>query len=196
MSQGLLLHTCCAPCATYVVKRLGEEGWQPSLFWYNPNIHPYAEHQQRLECLRRFAQGTGVPLVLAPAYDMVAYFRLVVSHEDKAERCLRCYRLRLSQTAQMAQRQGFAAFSTTLLISPYQKHELLKEVSYEVAREHGLTFFYQDMRPGYRESRRMARELGLYRQRYCGCLYSEWERHIQERSRGTTAVSPKPEVQR
>ncbi|MFH1484556.1 MAG: epoxyqueuosine reductase QueH [Chloroflexota bacterium] len=175
----LFLHTCCGPCATYTVKRLRAEGIEPTAFWYNPNVHPFFEHERRLEAMRSFAQSAGLPLIVAEGYDMVAYFRAVVGHEG--ERCLDCYRLRLRRTAVAAREEGFLMFSTTLLISPYQQHDRLIQIGEEVGVEEGVEFYYRDFRVGFRESQQMARELGLYRQAYCGCVYSEWERYGKAR---------------
>ena len=171
----VLLHTCCGPCATYTVKQLRQQDWEVVSFWYNPNIHPYREHQRRLEALQSFASVAALPLIIPEGYEMVRYLRTVVGHEG--ERCPDCYRLRLGRTARAAAEGGYDAFSTTLLISPYQKHELLREVGEEMVKEYGVPFYYEDLRPGFRESRNMARELGLYLQGYCGCIYSEWERY-------------------
>ena len=172
---SVLLHTCCGPCATYTVKRLREQGLGVTGFWYNPNVHPFREHQRRLEAMQTFAQAANMPLIVAEGYDMIQYFRAVVGHEG--ERCGHCFRLRLGKTAAVARERGFDAFTTTLLISPYQKHDLLREVGEEVAKEHGVRFHYEDFRDGFRESQRLSRELELYHQGYCGCVYSEWERY-------------------
>jgi len=171
---SLLLHTCCAPCATYCVKHWQQEGLEVTSFWYNPNIHPFTEHQRRLQTLQSLAQTTKFPLIVAEGYDVINYFRAVVGHEG--ERCRHCFRIRLSMAALIAKMKGFDAFTTTLLISPYQKHELLKQVGEEIAGKEGVNFLYEDLRQGYSGSRKMSQELALYRQRYCGCLYSEWER--------------------
>ena len=108
---------------------------------------------------------------------MPEYFRQVVGHE--AERCQYCFRLRLSKTAETALKKGFNAFTTTLLISPHQKHELIREIGNEVAKEKGMDFLYADLRKRYSDSRRMTKPLNLYRQQYCGCIYSEWERYAR-----------------
>jgi len=171
---SLLLHTCCAPCATYCVKHWQQRGHEVTAFWYNPNIHPFTEHQLRLEAVQSFAQATNLPLIVSEGYDVIRYFRAVVGHEG--ERCGDCFRLRLSMTALVARLKGFHAFTTTLLISPYQDHDLLKEVGEEIAHKERVDFLYEDLRTGYRESHSMSKEMNLYRQKYCGCLYSEWER--------------------
>lgn len=169
-----MLHTCCGPCTIYPVDRLREAGFNVTAFWYNPNIHPFTEHRQRLEALHTLARAIDLPLIVFEGYDMIHYFRAVVGHEG--ERCSHCFRLRLKKTAGVAREKGFGAFTTTLLISPYQKHKLLQEVGEEVARERAIDFYYEDFRPGFRESHRRSRELNLYHQKYCGCIYSEWER--------------------
>jgi predicted adenine nucleotide alpha hydrolase (AANH) superfamily ATPase len=157
------------------VKSLQGQGLEVTAFWYNPNVHPFREHQQRLQAMETFAQATGLTLIVEPGYDMARYFQAVVGHE--ADRCPSCYRMRLARTADTAQGIGFDAFTTTLLISPYQDHELIRRMGGELAEERGLAFHYEDFRPGFREGHRMSRELGLYHQGYCGCLYSEWERY-------------------
>jgi epoxyqueuosine reductase len=171
---SLLLHTCCAPCATGCVEHWKSESMDATLFWYNPNIHGFAEHQRRLQTLQDYVRKADLPLIVAEGYDMVDYFRAVVGNEK--ERCGYCFRLRLSMTAAVAKLRGFEAFATTLLISPYQNQGLLKQIGEEVAQKQGIRFAYEDLRPRYAESRRASKELDLYRQEYCGCIYSEWER--------------------
>jgi len=171
----ILVHACCGPCATYVVKHLQEQGFYVTLYWYNPNIHPYREHQRRLEAIQQYSQITGVPLIMQEGYDMIRYFREVVGHES--ERCADCYRLRLMKTAEIACQNSIDAFTTTLLISPYQNHRLIHKMGDEAAQTHGMTFQFEDFSSGFRESHNMSRELGLYHQGYCGCVYSEWERY-------------------
>ena len=148
-------------------------------FWYNPNIHPFSEHQRRLQTLQEFFKKTDVPMIVSEGYDVISYFRAVVGHEN--ERCQYCFRLRLTATASAAKERGFEAFTTTLLISPYQNQELLKQIGDEIAQREGLRFISEDMRPCYSDSRRISQELDLYRQKYCGCIYSEWERFSQKK---------------
>jgi len=173
--KRLLVHSCCAHCAAYTVEHWREQGYETSAFWYNPNIHPYTEHQQRLEAMQTLALEMGLPLITAEGYDIIDYFRQVVGHE--AERCRHCFKLRLSKTAEAAKEMGFDAFTTTLLISPHQKHDLLKGIGDEVGGEKGIDFLYADLRKRYSDSRRLTKPLELHRQQYCGCVYSEWERY-------------------
>ena len=173
--KTVLVHSCCAHCAAYTVSYWRQQGYEPSALWYNPNIHPYTEHQHRLEAMQSLAQQIKLPLVVVGGYGVVDYFRQVVGHES--ERCQYCFRLRLSRTAETALKNGFDAFTTTLLISPQQKHDLIREIGNDLAKEKGLDFLYADLRQHYSDSRRMTKPLELYRQQYCGCIYSEWERY-------------------
>ncbi len=173
--KSVLIHSCCAHCAAYTVEYWRQQGYEVSALWYNPNIHPYMEHQHRLEAVQSLAQEMNLPLIMLEGYDIIDYFRQVVGHES--QRCQYCFRLRLSKTAETAQQMGFNAFTTTLLISPQQKHELIHEIGNDLAKERGIDFLYADLRKRYSDSRRMTKPLNLYRQQYCGCVYSEWERY-------------------
>jgi epoxyqueuosine reductase len=172
---SILLHSCCGPCAVYIVKWLRERDFEVGACWYNPNVHPFTEHQKRLESMQLLAEKLRFPLIAVEGYDLVDYFRAVVGHEGK--RCPDCYRLRLQKTAQIAREKGYDTFTTTLLISPYQGQEQLKEIGEEAGRQNGVKFFYQDFRSGFRDSHKMSKEFDLYHQKYCGCIYSEWERY-------------------
>ena len=173
--KSVIVHCCCAHCAAYTVNYWRQQGYEVSALWYNPNIHPYLEHQHRLEAMKSLAKETNLLLVVVDSYDIVDYFRQVVGHE--AERCQFCFRLRLAKTAEKALETGSSAFTTTLLISPHQKHELIREIGNELARERGVEFLYADLRKHYSDSRRLTKGRDLYRQQYCGCVYSEWERY-------------------
>ena len=173
--KRVLVHSCCAHCAAYTVEHWRQQGYEVSALWYNPNIHPYTEHQQRLEAMQTLAQEMNLPLIITSGYDIVEYFRGVAGHE--AERCGHCFRLRLSKTAETAKEMGFDAFTTTLLISPHQKHELLQEIGAELGGEKGVEFLYSDLRKHYSDSRHLTKPMNLHRQQYCGCVYSEWERY-------------------
>lgn len=170
----LLLHCCCGPCSLASTKRLLETGQRPTLYYANPNIHPYREYEARRAGLQTVARLRGLPLLLEPSYDPEEYFRRVNGREE--ERCRRCYELRLGRAAAKAMELGLPAFSTTLLISPYQDRDLLLETGTRLAGQYGLAFIAADWRADFRASQAEARELGIYRQKYCGCLYSEKER--------------------
>jgi len=173
----VLIHVCCAHCAAYTAAYWRQQGYDVGGFWYNPNIHPYTEHQQRLESMKSLAQDIDLPLIIAKGYDVIEYFRRVAGHET--ERCRHCFDLRLTRTAETAYNNGFNAFTTTLLISPHQKHDIIRETGDKIAEEHSVEFLYADLRKRYSDSRHMTKPMNLYRQQYCGCIYSEWERYAE-----------------
>jgi predicted adenine nucleotide alpha hydrolase (AANH) superfamily ATPase len=191
---NLLLHTCCGPCATNTVEEWRGERLEVATLWYNPNIHPQAEHIKRREAMQGLARALELPLDIREG-EVTDYFRVV--GRDRADRCAHCFSLRLGETARAAREGGFDAFSTTLLISPYQKHELLRGVAEEASRRHKVRFLYRDLRPGYQRSRQLIRHHGLYRQSYCGCVYSLQERlsGLQVRDEGTVVVARKIALQ-
>ena len=174
--MNLLLHTCCAPCSVYCIDSLRKEGIEPTSYWFNPNIHPYMEYKARRDTLIEYSKKIDLKLILEENYGLREFCKNVVGDLDN--RCKNyCYPVRLEQTAKYAKENGFDAFSTTLLISPYQNHEALKEIAYKMAEKYGIEFLYRDFRPGFREGQNKARELGLYMQKYCGCVFSEEDRY-------------------
>jgi predicted adenine nucleotide alpha hydrolase (AANH) superfamily ATPase len=174
-SKGkLLLHTCCAPCTVYVHKEFVREGYDITGYFYNPNIHPYTEFDRRLTTMKLYALENDLNMIYDERYDMENFFDAVYKKGDM--RCLYCYTLRLHNTASLAKDRGYGAFSTTLLVSPHQKHELIAEAGNIVSKKIGIPFIYKDMRPHYKEGRETARAMNLYSQKYCGCVYSEKER--------------------
>ncbi len=175
--KRLLLHVCCGPCATYPVQHLRAQGFTVTAFWYNPNIHPYTEHERRREALQKLAEAVELPVLDEQSYDLVSFLRAVHGHESFGERCAICYRLRLARTAQAARAGGFDAFSTTLLVSIHQDEAAVRAAGEEAAAAYGVPFYYERFRRGWSERGRLAKVYGLYRQDYCGCVYSEWERH-------------------
>lgn len=173
-ADSLLLHICCAPCAAYSVPMLRCRVPRVEGFFFNPNIRPAEEHARRLATLVSYAPTLGLELTVAADPAPAAGTKPV--GEPGEERCRRCYAVRLHATAREARRRGFAAFSTTLLYSIHQKHELVRAVAGEAASAQGVPFLYADLRAGWVEGGRLYRESGLYRQRYCGCLESARER--------------------
>lgn len=176
----LLLHTCCAPCSVYPIKVLRAEGIEPTLFWYNPNIHPYLEYTLRRDCLKKYAEDLGVKLIVKDEYGLDIFVCNVSA--DKGNLLTRCetycYPLRLRQLFEYAAANGYDAVSTTLLYSIYQKHEYIVEIMQNLAKEYGIEFVYRDFREGWKEGQEEARRVGLYMQKYCGCVYSEEESMI------------------
>ena len=184
--ERLLLHVCCAPCAAYPVPALREVAPRVTGFFCNPNIRPEEEHTRRLEALERYAPALGLELAVAAFPEHEAWAAAVRGREE--ERCRHCYELRLRATAREARRLGCDAFSTTLLYSSHQKHDLVRSVAAEVARAEGVTFLYRDLSEGWEEGGRAYRASGLYRQRYCGCLPSLRERDAARKGPGTAAA--------
>lgn len=148
-------------------------------YFHNPNIHPLLEYRRRRTGARDLADAAGLRLIESGEYDPAAW--MVEVFADGADgRCRRCIGSRLRATAGRAAESGAGAFSTTLVISPWQDHDAIREEGAAAAELCGVEFRYEDLRPLYRESRAAARALGLYRQRYCGCLFSEWERYSSD----------------
>jgi len=175
----ILLHACCAPCANQPIRALQEEGHELTVFWYNPNIHPFTEYRARRNCLREYLASIGVGLLERNDYGLRPFVRAVA--ENIAGRCVRCYEMRLFETARQAAEGGFDGFTSSLFISPYQNHELMMEVARRAAEEYGVEFVYRDFRPLFREGQTFAREQGFYIQKYCGCIFSEEERYIKSK---------------
>jgi epoxyqueuosine reductase len=173
--ERLLLHICCGPCATYTVAHLRDLGFDVTGYWFDPNIHPFSEHERRRESLVKLATDVDLPVIWEPGYEMPEFLRLVAGTPHRPGRCRICYRMRLARTAHAAAAGGFDAFSTTLLISPYQDLKAMREIGEEEGAAQGVRFYFENLRKGFAEHGRLAREHGLYMQRYCGCVYSEWE---------------------
>ncbi len=171
----LLLHVCCAPCSIYPVDVLRADNVDVKAFFYRSNIHPYSECLRRQEALEQYAAQIEMQLIVAADYDLEGFLRNVVFRES--QRCLFCYRDRLKTTAQIAKRGRFDSFSTTLLYSKYQQHDTIRTIGEAVAEEVGIAFHYQDFRLGWTQGITASKQLGMYRQKYCGCIYSEKERY-------------------
>jgi hypothetical protein len=178
----ILLHICCAPCSPFPVEELKRLGHDFHGFFYNPNIHPLPEFERRRKTLEDLAQEIKLDIHFSSFCDIDAFRRGAKEEEQKGNsRCLFCYRLRLDQTAQLAKDEGFKAFTSTLLVSPYQKHDLIIQAAQEVQEARNMKFFYRDFRPGWSFSRQETFRRGLYRQKYCGCIFSEGERQEEKR---------------
>ena len=175
----LLMHTCCAPCSVYCIESLRNEGIEPVLYWYNPNIHPYTEYKARRDTLKEYAKLINVKAVFEEEYGLKKFCKNVIG--DLKNRCSNyCYRVRLEQTVKYAKENGFDSFTTTLFVSPYQQHEKIKEICEELAKKYEMNFVYRDFRTGFREGQAKARQLGLYMQKYCGCVFSEEDRYYKQ----------------
>ncbi|MBI4773464.1 MAG: epoxyqueuosine reductase QueH [Deltaproteobacteria bacterium] len=170
----ILLHMCCAPCTTYPLQQL-RGNWERVIgFYYNPNIHPYREYEKRLSAVRQLAETTGLEVIYRDEYDLENFIRSVVYREQN--RCQYCYHRRLEAAARMAAKSKFHAFTSTLLYSRLQKHDLIAEMGESLGKKWGVPFHYEDFRKGWKEGIALAKEMSLYRQPYCGCIYSEKDR--------------------
>jgi len=184
----VLLHLCCGPCTIFPLAALREQGMTVRGYFHNPNIHPFREFKQRLATLEDLAQRTSLPVEYEREYGLKEYLRQVVFHEE--ERCPLCYRMRLEATAKKAKELGAEAFSTTLLYSRYQRHETIRALGEELGAQFGVPFYYEDFRVGWQEGIDAAIEMGLYRQSYCGCIYSEQERYDKKFRKKKPAALP------
>lgn len=170
----ILLHICCAPCTIYPLSTLRGARHEISGLFYNPNIHPYREYLKRLDTVKEYAAAEALEVIVPSEYAMEEFLRNVAFREQ--ERCRYCYYDRLAYTARAAAAGGFDGFTTTLLYSRFQDHGMIKSIGESLAGECGIDFHYCDFREGWAEGVRKSREQGMYRQPYCGCVYSEKER--------------------
>ena len=195
----LLMHTCCAPCSVYCIDRLRKEGIEPTVYWYNPNIHPYKEYEARRDCLKEYTKSINVEAIFEEEYGLREFCKNVIG--DLNNRCTNyCYKVRLEKTVIYAKQNGYDTFTTTLFVSPYQKHEEIKRICEELAKKYDINFLYIDFRVGFREGQAKARELGLYMQKYCGCIFSEEMRYynrnpIQTSNTNSYEIPKEPRMQ-
>ncbi len=174
--KPLLLHACCGPCSLEPVRLLREEGYEPTILWSNPNIQPVAEHDLRLRTLLGWARDVAHVEVVVAGDDRAAWERLVApAGMDRDRRCRGCYALRVEELCRVARERGFERVSTTLAVSPYQLFDACGEVLRARAAAHGLEAVWRDFRPEYPRATAESRELGMYRQSYCGCRFSAAE---------------------
>lgn len=174
----ILFHLCCAPCGNAPITHLQSQGHQITALWFNPNIHPLLEYRSRRDTVISYTSEKNIPLILVDEYGLRNFVREVAT--DIEGRCPYCYRVRVEKAAKLAKEGNFDAFSMSLLISPYQNHELLKEIGEEMAEKYEIPFLYQDFRPLFREGQTIARESDFYMQKYCGCVFSEEERYTKQ----------------
>ncbi len=173
--KKVLMHICCAPCSIYTLKRLREEGTDVFGYFFNPNIHPYTEFKKRLVTLQDYVRISLLPLEIDTAYDLEAFLRGALDHGK--DRCLFCYRIRLEKTFEKGVKDGADAVTTTLLYSKYQRHDDIIMIGEELSATYGIPFLYRDFREGWKEGVKESKALNMYRQPYCGCIFSEKERY-------------------
>lgn len=174
----ILLHSCCAPCLIAPYQKLSEAGHAISALWFNPNIHPLLEYHKRRDTLRDFSAKEGFELIEAGEYGLHSFLQNTLDKID--QRCEYCYLTRLEKTAQIAAERGFDAFGSTLLYSRYQKHERIIEIAHTMSERYGVPFFYEDWRTLWQEGIKLSKEAGMYRQQYCGCIFSEEDRYNEQ----------------
>ena len=162
--RKILLHTCCGPCTTYVNKWLSENEFEVKGFFYNPNIRPQAEYERRLLTMEHYATIVGIKVIYEPS-----------DVQTELGDCENCYCVRLKKTANFAKENGFDCFSTTLLYSKFQNHKLIRSIGESVSKKIKIPFYYHDFRDGWKHGIKRSKMLNMYRQTYCGCIYSEKE---------------------
>ena len=168
----LLMHTCCAPCSVYCIDTLRKEEIEPTLFWYNPNIHPYSEYVSRRNCLKAYSEKENVKAIFCEEYGLDEFCKKVIN--NTSSRCVNyCYPLRLEKTFNYAKENGYDTVTTTLLYSIYQNHDFIKIECERLSKKYEIDFLYRDFRVGYYIGHQKAYEEGLYLQKYCGCIFSE-----------------------
>ncbi|HMA86108.1 MAG TPA: epoxyqueuosine reductase QueH [Desulfosalsimonadaceae bacterium] len=170
----ILLHICCGPCAIYPVDVLRDEGFEVMGFFYRHNIHPFTECMKREEAVRQYAEKSGLRVIYQKGYDLEGFIRNMVFRETK--RCRICYHERLKAAAHIAKRGKFDYFTSTLLYSKQQNHELIRDIGESAGKQIGVPFYYKDFREGWKQGIDQSHAMGLYRQQYCGCIYSEKDR--------------------
>jgi epoxyqueuosine reductase len=171
----ILLHSCCAPCSIVPIERLRGEGATVHGFWFNPNIHPVTEYRKRRETLEAYSARIDLPMVWRDEYRLEEFMRMVAFHE--AERCRLCIQMRIEAAGQAAKEGKFGSFTTSLLYSKYQPHDLIAEIGEAVGKQVGVPFLYRDFRDMWREGVERSKAEQMYRQPYCGCIYSEKDRY-------------------
>lgn len=174
--EKCLMHTCCAPCSIYCIEKLEKENISFDLYWYNPNIHPYTEYEKRRDTLIDYANKLNIKLILNENNNFDEFIQ--IQSKDLSKRCEDvCYRIRLEETAKEASKLGYFSYTTTLLVSPYQNTEKIVEIGKEYAEKYNIKFLEKDFLLGFREGQNKARELKMYMQNYCGCIFSEFDRY-------------------
>ena len=173
----ILLNICCGPCSIYPVKKLRENNYEVMGFFYKNNIHPYTECLKRQQTLEEYADQIKMKVIYQDGYDLEGFLQKIIYREKM--RCRVCYHERLLTTALMAKRGKFDYYSTTLLYSKFQNHELIKTFGEAIGKSVGVPFYYEDFRTGWKEGIETSKQLGMYRQQYCGCIYSEKERYYK-----------------
>ncbi len=173
----LLMHVCCSNCSIYPLETFLSRGIEIKCLWYNPNIHPYTEYSKRRDSLLKLQKLWNLDIEYIDEYPLDDFLKSIVN--QGVNRCAICYSKRIDKTAETAKKMNIDSFTTSLLASPYQKFDMIIETGRTAGRKHGVRFYFEDLRQGWNISGNLSREFGLYRQKYCGCIYSEMERYIK-----------------
>ncbi len=177
----LLMHICCSNCCLFPLQNYLVKGIDIRGLWFNPNIHPYTEYKSRLDSVARLERIWGLDIEYEDDYCLDDFLSAVV--RKGKDRCFFCYSMRMERTAVIARKMGLDGFTTSLVASPYQKFDMILSVAEEAGKRHDVPFYAEDVRQGWGLSRGLSLELGLYRQKYCGCIYSEMERYARKKIR-------------
>ncbi len=172
----ILVHACCAPCLSGIIDDIDTDF---KVYFYNPNIQPLREYTRRLETLIKFSKERNFSLIIDKEYKLQEWLENAVKLNGKADnlRCMYCYADRMDRVARYAKENGYEAFTTSMLYSPFQKHEMIKEIGFRMEKKHGIRFLYRDFRENYPRGDEIAKRYGMYRQGYCGCIFSEFDRY-------------------
>lgn len=179
MSDKMLLHACCGPCSIYPSHHLREIEQAFALYFFNPNIHPHREFKKRLLTLREFCELEKLELIVDKSYPLEDFLRNALA--EPKSRCYYCYKVRMLKTAEYAKEQGFTSFASTLLGSPYQQHEEIKKLAQEASDIFDIEFRYFDFRQGFAWGTQVSKDREMYRQGYCGCIFSERDRYEKKK---------------
>ena len=177
----ILLHICCGPCSIYPLKILKSESFDVMGYFYRHNIHPYTECLKRQETLEKYSEKAGFRVIYQEGYELEEFLRDAAFRE--VNRCIVCYEKRLLSSALVAKKGKFDFFTTTLLYSKFQNHEFIKSMGEAIGKKVGVKFYYHDFREGWKEGIEESKKMDMYRQQYCGCIYSEKERYFNSSKR-------------
>lgn len=192
--RRILVHMCCGPCSVYPLKTALQGSAEVWGYFHNPNIHPLSEFRRRLAAVKALASYLSIKVIYDEEYTPIRFIKGMkrsletstgtgVKYPPHGKRCSYCYSARLEQTARAAEANGFDSFSSSLLYSRYQNHEEIKRIGIDLEEKYGILFYYEDFRAGWQKGIDESKEMGLYRQRYCGCIYSKAERHAGKKNK-------------
>ena len=175
----VLLHICCAPCSIFPIRMLKDEGMEIMGFFFRHNIHPFTECMKREQTLKEYTDKIDLKVIYQKGYELEEFLQKLVFRES--DRCRICYHERLSAACKIAKKGKFDAFTSTLLYSKFQNHDLICATGKAIGKKEGVKFLYSDFREGWKQGIEESKRLEMYRQQYCGCIYSEKERYFKKK---------------